>query len=177
MRLIFVRHTSVAVERGVCYGQSDVAVASTFEIEAESVRKALEQYSITRAYSSPLSRCTRLASYCGYDDPINDPRLMEMNFGEWEMKRWDDIADPQLQRWYADYLNERATCGESSMDQRKRFERFLANLKTRDTEEGDIVIFTHGGIMIHAMAVLFGMSYEEAFASQPGYGAIMTVDY
>ena len=30
---------------------------------------------------------------------------MEMNFGEWEMMRYDKITDPRLQEWYADFMN------------------------------------------------------------------------
>ena len=56
MRLVFIRHTSVAVERGVCYGQSDVPVAETFETEAEAVKMRLDAYRFDRVYSSPLSR-------------------------------------------------------------------------------------------------------------------------
>ena len=118
MRLVFIRHTSVAVERGVCYGQSDVPVAETFETEAEAVKMRLDAYRFDRVYSSPLSRCMKLAAYCGYNNPITDSRLLEMNFGEWEMKRFDEITDPRLRLWYDDYLNVQATGGESAMEQR-----------------------------------------------------------
>ena len=34
MEVILVRHTSVDVPKGTCYGQTDVPVAATFEVEA-----------------------------------------------------------------------------------------------------------------------------------------------
>lgn len=176
MKLVLIRHTAVAVARGTCYGQSDVALAETFCSEAERVKRQLEAYSFDRVYSSPLSRCRRLASYCGYDSPETDPRLMEMNFGDWEMKRYDEITDPRLQLWYDDFLNVRASGGESSMDQRRRLTDFIGDLKKSASPGDTVAVFTHGGIIIHALATLCAMTDSEAFANQPGYGAIAEID-
>ena len=51
MELILIRHTSVDVPPGVCYGQTDVPLKSTFEQEAEITRiarKALTQPQICK---------------------------------------------------------------------------------------------------------------------------------
>lgn len=174
MKLTLIRHTSVAVAKGVCYGQSDVPLADSFESEAEAVGMKLRGRRFDAVYSSPLSRCVRLAQRCGFRNPRLDPRLMEMDFGEWEMRRYDEIADPRIQLWYADYLNVRATGGESSMEQRARFLDFIRELRGSGCET--VAVFTHGGIMIHALASLCGLSYDEAFARQPGYGAVLEIE-
>ncbi len=175
MKLVFIRHSSVAVPKGVCYGQSDVGLASTFPEEAERTKSRLAAYSFDAIYSSPLSRCTRLAAYCGYgNDARLDPRLMEMDFGEWEMKRFDEITDPRLQLWFDDYLNVPATGGESSMQQRTRLMDFISDLQKTDART--VAIFTHGGIVIHALACLRGLSDAEAFASQPTYGEVVEME-
>lgn len=183
MKLVFIRHTSVAVPKGVCYGQSDVPLAGSFPDEAVIVKRNLEKYSFDAVYSSPLSRCLKLAAYCGYDTPLLDSRLMEMNFGDWEMKRYDEITDPRLQLWYDDFLNVPATGGESSMQQRARFLDFISDLRTKHFSNNNptlpdttIAIFTHGGIIIHALATLRGLSDTEAFASQPTYGGIVEME-
>lgn len=173
MKLIFIRHTSVAVERGVCYGQTDVPVAETFVSEADAVMERLRGYTFDRVYSSPLSRCMKLAAHCGYNTPIVDNRLLEMNFGDWEMQRFDKISDSKLEEWYNDYVNVRTTGGESAMDQRARLESFLADLKDSCAPDATIAIFSHGGIMLHAMALIGGLDYKDAFASIPDYGAIL----
>ena len=41
MEIILVRHTSVAVAKGTCYGWTDVALSDTFEQEATLTRTAL----------------------------------------------------------------------------------------------------------------------------------------
>ena len=43
-------------------------------------------------------------------------RLMEMNFGDWEMKNWNDIPPEQLNPWMEDFVNIRASNGESFID-------------------------------------------------------------
>ncbi len=174
MKLILVRHTAVAVEPGVCYGQTDVPLAESFYDEAEEVKAKLSKYKIDTAYTSPLSRCRLLAEYCGFPDATADVRLMEMNFGEWEMRRYDEISDPRLQLWYDDYLNVAATGGESAMMQRNRFKDFLDSLDVSD--EKSIAVFTHGGILIHALAMLKGLTYTEAYSLNLGYGSILEFD-
>ena len=46
-------------------------------------------------YTSPLTRCVRLATYCGYPDAERDKRIMEINFGDWEMKPFEQNEDPR----------------------------------------------------------------------------------
>ena len=94
MRIYFVRHTSVDVPQGITYGQTDVPLNSTFETEAEQVKEQLTGLAFDAVWTSPLSRCVRLATYCGYPDAYRDDRLKELSFGAWEMKwmvrgRWD----------------------------------------------------------------------------------------
>lgn len=174
MKLVFIRHTSVNVPAGVCYGQTDVPLADTFETEAQHVKERLAAYNFDRTFVSPLSRCRRLAEYCGYADATIDRRLLEINFGEWEMKKFDEITDPQLEVWYDDYINTRPTGGESSNDQLERLLSFINDLKNGGYSI--VGIFTHGGILIHALATLRNRSYADIFKNPPGYGAILEFD-
>ena len=89
MKVYLVRHTSVDVPKGISYGQTDVPLKSSFEEEASLTRKNLDGLTFDQVYCSPLSRCTRLAAFCGYPEAIRDARLKELNFGDWEMKSWD----------------------------------------------------------------------------------------
>jgi putative phosphoglycerate mutase len=189
MRLHLIRHTTPDVPAGVCYGQSDVPLASSFATEAQEVRKRLctllEGNVPSRVYSSPLSRCLLLAEACGYPDPLQDDRLMELNFGAWELQRFDAITDPQLERWYADYLYEAPTGGESFHAQVLRVASFLdelrankrgASVETENSPTGEALVFTHGGVLLGAgiWAGLFSM--EEAFDHRTPYGRILTLE-
>lgn len=44
MEVILIRHTSVDVPPGTCYGQSDVPLRDTFEQEAEAASQHLAPY-------------------------------------------------------------------------------------------------------------------------------------
>lgn len=174
MHLTLIRHTSVALPPGICYGATDVNVASTFESEATEVKLKLGQAVFDTVYTSPLSRCRKLAEFCGYKNAIPDVRLKEMNFGEWEMKPYDKIDDPRLQEWYVDYINVRATGGESFMDQQQRVKSFINELKGEDHK--NVAVFAHAGILLQFMILTAMITPAEAFKRQPPFGGIVEVD-
>ena len=68
---------------------------------------------------------------------------MEMNFGDWEMKRYDEIDDPYLSRWFDDYFHLPAPNGESLEMQYSRISAFIDDILKKD--ENEIVVFSHGG--------------------------------
>lgn len=144
MKVYLVRHTSVDVPSGTCYGQTDVPLRASFEEEAAVCKEAIRRTGIdfTRVYASPLSRCTRLAAYCGFPDAERDDRLKEMYMGKWEMQRFDEITDPRIQEWYQDYLRVRTTGGESFMDVLARVSDFLDHL---ERTSGPVLILPMAG--------------------------------
>ena len=99
---------------------------------------------------------------------------MEMNFGDWEMKVWDSIDDPQLNKWYDDWFHTQATNGESSRLQQLRLKEFYDYLKT--TDHSNVLIFTHGGIMIHTLLLTNAANLDNVFSLQPSYGGIMRIE-
>ena len=174
MEVVLVRHTSVDVPRGTCYGQTDVPVRDTFEQEARATLAELQQHMpFDRAYTSPLKRARQLAAFCGYADALCDNRIMEMNMGEWEMQRYDEIRDEALQRWYDDYMHLPATGGESFPMLHARVSAFLDELRTKPFRH--VAIFAHGGVLVSAgiYAGLFGE--ENAFSHSVPYGGIQEI--
>jgi len=91
MEIYLIRHTTPAVERGICYGFADIDVAPTFETEAARVKGLLPDKPMD-VYASPLQRCSKLATYLFGHTFTTDERLKELNFGDWEMQRWDDLG-------------------------------------------------------------------------------------
>ena len=61
MVVYLIRHTSVDVPQGVCYGQTDVPLNPTFEEEAAQTSARLKGLQFDKVYMSPLTRCVRLA--------------------------------------------------------------------------------------------------------------------
>lgn len=174
MEVYLIRHTSVDVPAGVCYGQSDVPLHLTFESEAAACREQLQSLApFDAVFTSPLSRCVRLATFCGYPDAVREPRIMEINFGQWEMKRFDEIQDPRLQEWFADYLHVAATDGESFEMQYHRVSAFLDELKQQPWQR--VALFAHGGVLISAQIYAGVLTPEEAFGALSPYGGIIHI--
>lgn len=179
MRVFLVRHTAVDVESGTCYGQSDVALKESFESEAAIVKAKLDalveqSVKFDAVYTSPLSRCLKLATYCGYADAKKENKIKEINFGEWELKKFSEITDPRLQEWYDNYLEVRATGGESFRDQFERVAEFLSGLHT--TPLHTVLLFTHGGVIGCARVFAKELAPEEVFSNLTDYGGVVEIN-
>ncbi|GHT55830.1 hypothetical protein FACS189451_09480 [Bacteroidia bacterium] len=170
MKLTVIRHTSVDVPSSVCYGFTDVPLKPAFQTEAEIVKNQLTGKTFDKVYSSPLSRCTLLAAYCGYPYPVLDARLKELNFGDWEMKSWMEIDKPEAAAWLTDWINHPAKNGESYLMMQKRVNEFMDELKSSDVQS--VCIFTHGGVirLIHVYLEIF--SIDASFEFPVEYGQI-----
>ena len=179
MKIVLVRHTSVDVSKEVCYGYTDVPLKETFEEEATVVGRNLEAMGIAfdAVFCSPLSRCRKLAAFCGYS-AVDDSRLMELNFGDFEMMTFDDIyKDPRSKSFYEDFFNNRVPNGESFGDQLQRVRSFLEQLKSGSLAPGaeNVLLFTHGGVLLCAQIVAGVVKRDEAFDKLTPYGGIVTI--
>ena len=175
MQITLVRHTSVDVPPGTCYGQTDVPVKASFPEEAAVVKANLQAFlPFDQVYCSPLSRAVQLATFCGYPDAVRDDRLKEMNMGRWEMLRYDDIRDPLIQEWYNDYLHVPTPDGESFEMQIRRVSQFLEELRQQPYER--VAIFAHGGVLICAQVFAGTVSFDKAFNALVPYGGIVQIE-
>ena len=177
MKVVLIRHTSVDVPSGTCYGWTDVPVRDTFIDEAERTRTKLLTYgTFDHVYSSPLTRARLLAAYClpGVR-PTLDSRLKEMNMGDWEMQRYDDIKDPHLQEWFDDFMHQPTTNGEGFPQIYERVASFLDEIRKKSYQQ--VAIFAHGGVLICAgiYAGLFAAD-EHAFEHSTPYGGIIEIN-
>lgn len=175
MKITMIRHTTPDVAKGVCYGQTDVALKTTFTEEAAITKTHLENLHFDAVYTSPFTRCTRLAAFCGYPDASRDDRLKEMNFGAWEMQAYDKIQDPHLKAFYDDYMHVAATDGESFEMLYHRVASFLDEL--RQKEWSHVAIFAHGGVLVSAQiyAGLFSRE-EDPFSHLTPFGGIIHLE-
>jgi len=174
MEVYMIRHTAVDIPLGVCYGQTDVPLKDSFEKEAAIVKENIRDITFDAYFTSPLSRCTRLATYCGFSDAIHDNRLKELNFGDWEMQEFNRIYDPRLAEWFQDYLHVPATNGESFEHLHTRVSHFLDELKTKDYKQ--VAIFAHGGVLIAAQVYAGLVDAKEGFKNLTPYGGIIKLN-
>ncbi|GAA3963729.1 alpha-ribazole phosphatase family protein [Allohahella marinimesophila] len=196
--IVLVRHTRVAVPPGTIYGHSDVALADSFDSEAEEVLQRLgtllnEQACSdsglqVRIHSSPLSRCMRLARHieAGLGPshrhmltirrPITvDTRLREMNFGDWEKKTWTAISEIGGKLWGERWETQATPNGEGFPQLYERARAFHEDLTL--AKEGDDlpsvdIVVTHSGVIRCLHAHVQGLPRREAFSLSPDFGSV-----
>ncbi|MEM6346959.1 MAG: alpha-ribazole phosphatase [Bacteroidota bacterium] len=175
MEIYLVRHTTPKIEKGICYGQSDIELDQTrFETEFNAVKEKLPA-KLEQVYSSPLLRCRKLAKRL-QAPTVFDPRLMELNFGAWETKKWEAIAPSALKVWMQDFVGTKAGGGESYHDLHKRTLAFIDELSSPTTEENCIAIVTHAGNIRSFVSYILGLPLENSFRLQIGYGNVIKVN-
>ncbi|RQS57462.1 MULTISPECIES: alpha-ribazole phosphatase [unclassified Burkholderia] len=150
MDLVLIRHPAVAVEQGVCYGRSDVPLAAPAEAGARTMRERLAALGAplpAQVWTSPLTRCASVAERLAhaFDVPLRrDAGWQEMDFGAWELQRWDDIDRAALDAWAADLMHACAHGGESVAQFVERVARVAGEVAQADAPQWAI---THAGVI------------------------------
>ncbi|HJS00791.1 MAG TPA: alpha-ribazole phosphatase [Flavobacterium sp.] len=169
MEVYLVRHTETVCEKGICYGQSDVKLKEDWQQQFESIKKQIPVDS--KVYSSPLSRCTILANYLA-SEVITDPRLMEMNFGDWEMKKWDAIPEADFTPWMIDFVNVAVPNGESFVDLHQRVTDFWSTIISENNSKS-ITIVTHAGVIRSILCLTSNLALKDAFNNKVDFGDVI----
>ena len=175
MQLHLIRHTTPDVASGVCYGQTDIGLADSFEWELGSLREKLADTPFTACYSSPLQRCARLARELFAGEPRHDERLRELAFGEWELQPWQAIPREQMEPWSADWVTQAPPGGESFVALHQRACAFLEELRQR--HDGPVLAVTHSGVIRALLAEASGLPLTAIFRFRLDFGGVTRIDY
>jgi alpha-ribazole phosphatase len=168
MDVVLIRHPKPALAEGICYGASDIELAAGFEAETETLRTRLGDIADAAIYSSPLRRCRSTAETIGA--PLLDERLRELDFGQWELLRWNDIARSELDHWSEDFVNRAPPGGESYASLAARARAFLADAQAAGHRS--IVVVTHAGVIRALLAHALGMPLEKSFAFRLDFASL-----
>jgi alpha-ribazole phosphatase len=177
MEIYLIRHTETVCEKGICYGQSDVGILEPYDTVFETILNQLPQEAVL--YSSPLQRCTILAKHIceniKIDSIIGDSRLMEMNFGDWELKSWDDIPREVLDPWMEDFVTVNVPNGESFVDLDNRVREFM-DFELSKKQTKPIIIVAHSGVIRSILCKINNIPLQEAFKTQLDYGVVIKIE-
>lgn len=158
--IYLIRHTTPAVQKGVCYGQSDLDVTDSFYDEATIIKTHLPE-SIKQVYSSPLTRCRKLAAHLFPQNGIIFQReLMELHCGQWEMRPWAEIPREETEPWMNDFVNVCVPGGESYVD---LYERVVACFGRIASTGIPTAIVTHGGVIRSILAYITQTPLRNSF--------------
>lgn len=142
MELYIVRHGETGYNKmGLLQGRTDIPLNQNGIMQAEQLKKTLENVSIDVVISSPLKRAIETASIVKPDKPIYiDPRLEERGLGEYEGKP-SKIYDKDLYHQYLENCTLKSVEGIRELIERIR--KFVLELK--QTYQGKtILLVTHG---------------------------------
>ena len=175
MNIFFLRHTSLDVAPDIFYGQTDLDVSNTFEEEVKIIKKKINKlitkdYKV-KVYSSPLQRCRKLSQKIS-DNVILDPRIMELNLGDWEMKPKQSIPKELVENWEKDMINFTIPNGESNKKFLQRLKEFTDEIC--ETEE-DVLIVAHAGSINGMISNLTGEPFDKLlknFWEKISYGSL-----
>ena len=167
MEIHLLRHTPVKDLEGICYGQADVALADDY---ADSFIKINTDQKYDKVISSPLTRCTNLADYLTFDYQI-DERLKEVNFGKWELQKWEHIDKEEFNHWHDDYINIAPPNGESLITMQIRVLALLKELKKNHSQD-KILLITHAGVIRIIVSFISKIPLKDIFNIKVGYGEL-----
>jgi alpha-ribazole phosphatase len=163
------------------YGHTDYPLADegVKQIKALTRREVYPRPEKAVYYSSGLTRAEQTMSLIYGDTPrVRLPALKEMNFGEYEQKKHEDLLkDPVYISWIEDPSGSSAPPGgESLMDFKERVRVCFDNILNSDEEHS--VVVCHGGVICVVMASCFDDDYNNMFdrIPEPGHGYTVTVE-
>lgn len=175
MEIYLVRHTKTDVRPGICFGQSDVELADTFLTEAELIKTALP-VKPDALFTSPLKRCGMLAGKLYSVPYLTDNRLMEMDFGDWEMMKWDDIPADKLMQWTDNYVTQPPPGGECFTALYNRVKEFF-NERVLNSGCSSVVIITHAGVIRSVLALALNIDLPDTFNYSVNHGEVFKVSF
>ena len=93
-------------------------------------------------------------------EPLIDPRLREVNLGEWDGRRWDEIMRSDAARyehWTNNWVITEAPGGESFADVVRRTGAWLSSLLGSTGDEDIVLAVAHAGsiraVLCHALGL------------------------
>ncbi len=162
MEIYLIRHTTPQIEKGVCYGQTDLDVTDTFYKEATAIKEHLPK-NLALVYSSPLQRCNRLAAELFPQHEVtHHNHLKEIDCGIWEMQHWDAISKEELDPFLSDFVNIAMPQGESYNDLYNRVVDYFTTIAQKPLPAA---IVTHGGVIRSILSHITNTPLIEAFNS------------
>ena len=175
MRLYLIRHPRPREAAGRCYGRLDLDLDAPPAAAAARIAARLPaDFRQWPLWSSPARRCWQLAAAL-HPAPHADARLLEMDFGAWEGRRWDDIARAALDAWAADPAGFAAPGGgESGRAVLARARACLATAQAAGLDR--LILVTHAGILRALLADHYRLQSRHWPALRFAYEEVVTLD-
>ena len=156
-------------------GQADIPLSERGKAQVAAQVGALPQ-SAVRAVASNLQRTSQTASLMGFRDVLTDPALREIDLGDWEGRRVDQLLAKDQDAYFAWRFGRFTPPGaEPWGDFCERIANALRrHAKRAALQNEDLVVFCHGGVIRAALDKLVGLPIQRLEAMRPAGVCVIT---
>ena len=160
MKIALLRHGPTEWNAaGRIQGHTDIALS---EAGLAKMRRLRLPFAVSRVYCSPLLRARQTAEALALADPVQDARLMEQHWGQWEGLTRDQIFAQHGDDAFIRCGSQQGTAfrplgGESTGELHARVAGFLKDVASGD---GDAVGIAHLGVLRAAYTLATGWAMD-----------------
>jgi len=161
--LILIRHGETKWNKLKKYqGHMDIELNDWGRKQSEEAAKELANLEVDYFASSDLKRAKETAEIIAafHDNNVSEYKeLREMNFGDWEGKRFQEIQNQNpldFQKWIKDPVKYSPPSGESLEEFQERVLIGFNKILQKETKRN--VIITHGGVIMIYLASILELS-------------------
>ena len=149
MRIWVTRHGQTRLNRArLMQGLTDEPLNETGIRQATEARSKIGNIIFDAVYASPLDRAVKTGAIVGGVDPadvITDPRIIEVDFGKYEQKKYYLLGPAMTLYWALPEVFPAPKTVETTASMKARSSEFLRELEQKGYE--NVLISCHGGIM------------------------------
>lgn len=177
MLITLLRHTEVDERYASCYnGHIDIGLSPRGHEQARGLAEHFEQNRFDAVYCSDLIRAKETLRLIPLAvEPTFTKQLREKSWGRHEGKTFDEIKMME-NRGYESFEQWLSLLdGEAMESFTNRIDHFFKVYLPAQGHE-NVLIVTHAGVIRSLMSIIRGVSMEEAFGIQFGYGNYITLD-
>lgn len=129
MKLYIWRHPKPLAASGICLGQTDMGVhPRKLKRLANQIQRFVRRHNLPKViWVSPLQRSLKVGELLakrGFDYHVA-PDLIELDFGEWDGRPWEDIPKQEIDNWCDNFAQSAPYNGESVEQLFTRVENWL----------------------------------------------------
>ncbi|MGL6125572.1 alpha-ribazole phosphatase family protein [Chryseobacterium artocarpi] len=171
MEVHLIRHTAVENPENLCYGFAEMPLRKEYQEDFKAINLDADFDYIV---SSPAQRCCLLAEHFKLKYST-DERLREMNFGNWELIKWTEIPEEEINPWYKDFIHIKPSGGENLLEMQSRVLNFWNELITKK-DIGKVLIIAHAGVIRLILQSVLQFPLENMFSIQIDYGKKVIIE-
>lgn len=162
LRIFLLRHGETAwnADNNRYCGRTDIDLTEKGISQAREAGRQLKHIQFLQVFSSPLKRAYLTAQIASDAEVVKDPRLIEVDFGEWETKTKEEFISENESLW-SDWMSDPSIhraggSGETGNEVISRVDNFFHSLWAK-YEDGNILVVAHNGVNRLYLAHKLGM--------------------